>query len=64
MSKAQARRVFRPQGLAVVLGMGALSVAVVGLLVAGLGGSLSSLGELAVAGLGMIGGAKAVLAAA
>jgi len=63
MSKATARRVFRPQGLAVVLGMGALAVALVGTLVATMGGSLPVVGELAIAGAGMIGGAKAVLAA-
>lgn len=63
MSKAQAKRVFRPQGLAVVLGMGALSVAIVGLAAAAMGFNLSSLAELAVAGIGMLGGAKAVLAA-
>lgn len=64
MSKAQARRVFRPQGLAVILGMGALSVAIVSFVVAGMGFSLPAVGELAVAGIGMIGGFKAVLAAA
>ncbi len=64
MSKAQAKGVFRPQGLAVVLGMGALSVAIVGLLAAFAGFSLNSLSELAIAGVGMLGGAKAVLAAA
>lgn len=64
MSKANARRVLRPQGLAVVLGMGALSVALVGATIATFGGTLPALGELAVAGVGMIGGAKAVLAAA
>jgi hypothetical protein len=63
MSKAQAKRVFRPQGLAVVLGMGALSVAIVGLLAAAAGFNLNSVGELVVAGIGMLGGAKAVLAA-
>lgn len=63
MSKANARRVLRPQGLAVVLGMGALSVALVGTVIATMGGSLPTVGEIAVAGLGMIGGAKAVLAA-
>jgi hypothetical protein len=64
MTKATARRVFRPQGLAVVLGMGVLSVALVGSVVATMGGTLPALGELAIAGVGMIGGAKAVLAAA
>ena len=64
MSKANARRVFRPQGLAVVLGMGALSVALVGMAAATVGGALPAVGELVVAGLGMIGGAKAVIAAA
>ena len=64
MSKTNARRVFRPQGLAVVLGMGALSVALVGTLVATAGISLPAFGELAIAGAGMIGGAKAVIATA
>ncbi|GGD54624.1 hypothetical protein GCM10010989_30980 [Croceicoccus pelagius] len=64
MSKANARRLLRPHGLAVVLGMGALSVALVGATRETFGGSLPALGELAVAGVGMIGGAKAVLAAA
>jgi len=64
MSKANARRVFRPQGLAVVLGMGALAVALVGSVDATMGGSLPAVGEIAVAALGMIGGAKAVIAAA
>lgn len=63
MSRSTARRVFRPQGLAVILGMGALSVAVVGSLAATFGGSLPAVAEIATAGLGMIGGAKAVLAA-
>lgn len=64
MTTANARRVFRPQGLAVILGMGVLSVALVGSVVATMGGTLPALGELAIAGVGMIGGAKAVLAAA
>jgi hypothetical protein len=64
MTKANARRVFRPQGLAVILGMGALSVALVGLVVATMGGSIPAIGELAIASAGMIGGAKVVLAAA
>jgi hypothetical protein len=64
MSKATAQRVFRPQGLAVILGMGVLAVALVGSIVATMGGSLPAVGEIAVAGLGMIGGVKAVIAAA
>lgn len=64
MSKANARRVFRPQGLAVILGMGALSVALVGSGFAFFGGSLPAVGEVIVAGVGMVGGFKAVIAAA
>lgn len=55
MTKATARRVFCPQGLAVILGMGALSVALVGSVVATMGGSVPAIGELAIAAAGMLG---------
>jgi hypothetical protein len=63
MTKANAIRVLRPQGLAVVLGMGAFSVAAVGLTIGWLGGDiLPPVAQIAVALIGILGGAKAVLA--
>lgn len=62
MSKASVIRVVRPQGLAVVMGMGALSVATVGLFVAYVSGaSIDPAVQVTAAVIGMLGGARAVL---